>query len=811
MNLKYLLIGGLAIALASCADDALKGNVDNSVDMSESSLKSATVTVGQLPQTRASNVDSWSMSEDPASKNWDEIFNYTLPSDAVDITKPNFNQNAEVYVVPEGEHGSINLNGYNLNNAKILYIKGAISFNEFNFPNGLKIYIDTKYTPENLGRNKNNLDIIVLEDGELTINDPSYNNSRLYIQGTVNFPNGFSNDKIGEIYNSGELNIGTEGKSAETSLNVKIYSNRIINIYGNIDFKAACESHGMMYVTGNFKTQNGSPQYICGIEVSGKFETVHDNFTTSYLKAETIELNGRTIKLLPEALVDAGKIIMKTSNCAFKAYKGSHALIRTEDIELTNKNDFQNSFSESIYFEVKGSIIIEEIITRDNGQNDNLINTYQSVDDYIVSQNGRAVADRFNSDIIGAPACGPTYGDTNTPPAEVDTPYLELVAQVESHDHNEDKPYGRKLSATALYWDDLNETIYVSYHMRGGNYDKDPYDDDDVEGCIETWKFSTTANNETIIELGNYMWTKEFDFNHILVDGNDIITVGHKEDKGAIIGRLPYNFTDFNPPKGENVVTTSGELKYKYLTTEVPLRGEYENPNQGTTTEQKVDYENAGDGNCVIRVGENYFVATYAGYGLVSADDFKRVKDDNGNVAFFSTPGSAKHIVDKGDGEVAVLYLTDRPVNYTGETKTGSEIAILSKDTFPFGAETTTLGSFVQPVDGKNVLAWDKTNANYFACLGKGGLNVNGEIYKFGENSEPVNGVDFDDEYVYVAGGSHVRVLDRNSMTEVTHHTNPNMSANFVKVIEYKGEKYILAAYGQSGVKVFRLNLGKNK
>ena len=151
-----------------------------------------------------------------------------------------------------------------------------------------------------------------------------------------------------------------------------------------------------------------------------------------------------------------------------------------------------------------------------------------------------------------------------------------------------------------------------------------------------------------------------------------------------------------------------------------------------------------------------------------------------------------------------MLYLNERLESTTTAQSTAT-LASIGKSSFPFGGSSQALNSFVSPVDGKNVLAWDGNS--FYACLGKGGLNVDNNIYTFGENNqEPVNGIAFDEKYIYLAAGSHLRVLEKNNPeNEICHYTLPNKSANFVKLATINGKKYIAVAFGQEGIQIFLL------
>lgn len=794
MKIKLLLLGGLAVAMASCSDDTLTNGNNSGNGGSESPLSTASYLSGQWGQTRAGNIDTWS-SQEHANHDW-MSFSFELPSNPIDITDSNFDANGSVFYVPASYSGTLDLNWKNIPSNASIYVLGDVKdILNANFGDNIKVYNSGKL---NFGPQSGSIDI--------------YNNNELTLYSYANIKN---------VYNYAELTMERSRSPWWDDPNSKADLHTSMTVHGNggsiempdgvSNFKAAFDVHNStVYINGDVEFQNdGTNKYMCGLVVTGTLRMVAGaNLTTSYVKANELTIQSTQMRLLPDGYVETGRFSMTGNGVSVVGYDNSKALINSSSWNLENLNSFSDSFSSNIYFKATGNITVNELIQRDNGNggfsNSNETNTYATVEDYLQSQNGSLVADRFNQEISGTPECGDPYGE----PGEGDEPEesgLVLIPigiiDAPGHDHNEDKtPDNRLLSATCIDYD--GTTFYVSYHMRGGNYAGDTYDNDDVEGCIETWTLQDNEMNQTEIVLGKYMWSYDFDFNHIIIDGNNIVTVGHKGNKGAIIGRLPNTFANFNPSYEPGEPTTSSDFWYKYLTTEEKLYGDYENES-GNVTNQFIDYKNAGDGNCVIKVGNEYYVAAYGGYGKLDSN-FNRIMDENDAVAFVSTDGSAKHIIEKGGNEVAVLYLNERPTTLA-TAQSSASIATIDKNTFPFQPSVTTVNGMISPIDGKNVLAWD--GSNMYACLGRGGLSINNtDPIKFGEdNNEPVNGVAVDDEYIYVATGSHVRVLDINSKQELANYPIPYMSANYIKVVRHNGQKYVVVAFGQAGVRVFRL------
>ena len=506
------------------------------------------------------------------------------------------------------------------------------------------------------------------------------------------------------------------------------------------------------------------------------------NFHVSYLKAGYIKLNSNNN--LHITLEDNGRIDTKylqidpKQNDQKFVTSGSTAVVCASEIYLNQA--FQND-EEKLLPNFAVGVHLQDVVTiEEPAWPENIKYTPER---YTIPSYGGINNPDFS---MKGNLCSPGYGDQGPEPE----PSLDLITQVKSptHDHDSDKPEERHLSATSLTFDG-NGNIYASYHMRGGNWANDKYDKDDIEGCIERWSF-----NGEQIEIGNWMWTNEFDFNHIILDVDKVITVGHKEDKGAIIGKMPTGVWEHNWNADDEL--SRDDFEYKYLTTEVPL-------NDKINPTLKVDYENAGDGNCVIKVGERYFVATSAGYGVIDSN-FKRIKDDNGDVLFVSTPGSSKYLVED-NGQIYLMYLNDRAENGSQQnTKFGATLATMSVNQFPSTTPTTKSLGDVTPVDGKNVIAVD--NGVVYACLSMGGLQIGGKIIPADDLHGAVNGVAVDDEFIYVANGNFISVLDKTTHKVVVERkgNTEKVSANFVEVHNIDGQKYIFVAFGQDGIKVYK-------
>lgn len=775
MKSKLFLVGATMLLFAACSQEPTgKQGEDN--DPVQVELSKASYTIGGGDNSRVSNYAF-------SGYNTRSIEGFEIPAyptdEEINANNPKELRNAtssDTYCIVTGDYDNYYVNA--ANQPSTLYVKG-------NFKGGFNggtwtVYVleggSFEYVGGNIGDG-----ITICNWGKFTTSgDFSLNSNQfvstgdVWINGTLTCPSGAKYYCEGTTY-AKRLSINSGSKIESCSFVVGDPDNYPTpDQWGNV----AWDAQGVIaFDGGNFEL------HTCYIQAGYINMGAHNNLHL------TLEENGRIdTKYL--------KIDPKQNNQKIVTL-GSTAVVCVSEIFL-NQNFQQNEEKLLPNFATGVHLQDVESIHENGNANDPEL--------YDIPTDGGINNPDFNMTGYG---CSPGYGDPEDEPEP--TPSLDLVIQVESvtHDHDIDKsdPNRRHLSATSLTFDG-NGNIYASYHMRGGNWANDTYDKDDIEGCIERWEF----DGETV-GIGNWMWTNEFDFNHIIIDQEYVITVGHKGGEKEIVGQNGQKHTDFGGiigklPQGiwarnwdaENELTRE-DFQYKYLTTEVPLMGDYENES-GNVTNQKVDYQSAGDGNCVVKVGDRYFVATSAGYGVIDSD-FKRIKDDKGNVLFHSTAGSSKYLV-VDNGQVHVLYLNDRAVNGSLQTTSfGATLASMSVDAFPAEGTTTSMQNNVSPVDGKNVIAVD--NGVVYACLSKGGLQAGDEIITFGEERS-VNGVAVDDAYIYVANGSYISILDKNTKQVVVERkgNTKNVSANFVEVKEYNGAKYVFVAFGQEGIKVFK-------
>ncbi|MCH5311720.1 MAG: hypothetical protein J1E57_07190 [Prevotella sp.] len=336
----------------------------------------------------------------------DSVFDMDVPSGAVDLTKGNFTDAEK--------------------KAAAFYIKGNGDFNApFNFPAGCKIYISGTVT--SLSANYDGK-VTFYNTGTFTFTGATAARHTVINTGTLTVTD-YAN--IGDVYNKGTLVLErghnqwwpNEGGTADIPNDMHIYSNGegSVMMPDGGDLKAVCDIHGTLTVGNrdqgivkNVKIQNGTRKYICGIDATGTVENVDGALETSYIKADLFTFDGNPIYLLPGGHVDVTTLKVINSGCHFYGATGSNGLIEAVNYEFGNKNDFTHTFSNNIYFKVKGGTIKVDNCYA-HGQSEG---TYATVEAYLANTADEfdLAKDRINAgNATGSPACGEpwTVGKTN--------------------------------------------------------------------------------------------------------------------------------------------------------------------------------------------------------------------------------------------------------------------------------------------------------------------------------------------------------------------------------------------------------------
>ena len=419
--------------------------------------------------------------------------------------------------------------------------------------------------------------------------------------------------------------------------------------------------------------------------------------------------------------------------------------------------------------------------------------------------------------------------------ATIDNPHPSVVFK------NSTTGDSRIMSATSVFRN-TDGKYYVTYHVQGNNYNTEL--DQSIGGAIQVFEIE---DGKVKLEEGFRAADpnkEDYDFNHIYFDnrGGRIIVVGHNWSvPSSYQGDLPYT--------GENTRAIIGvfdpvkrTLTYDKVTSSIEVRD-----NDG----KLIDHEDAGDVNCVVRIYDQYYLATRKGIAVLNAKDdelFTSVLNEDKTRYFIPTKGSCKFVNDDPHDytRMQFLYLSEEKPNIKNqkseakivEFKVATEgenkfLGLINEDThltvydskdmdLTTYKDQITLPEFVSPIDGKNTICAFDNGKKLYASLGTGGLYYQ-HYPHYGPNElmtgvmtfnkRPVNcvyaeapsGEYFHGGYVYVANGARLTILDRATMEEVASYTlsakdkidENEASANYISV--EVGEPYPLTHYGIEG------------
>lgn len=570
---------------------------------------------------------------------------------------------------------------------------------------------------------------------------------------------------------------------------------------------------GDFYTTGKITAQEikllGGEMYAgCAIEATDKLYITGTNshLSAGYIASPQIELAGGDnneklyITLRDKGYLWAkgkdGKLILHNfNNIEISAEDGGAALVETSILEANNW-DLTNTFDNVAikYSKFTGTQEKDKPQFNENCPQNNDV----------------------KYEVVESDFCAPyEIVDPNDESEEPVGPTIENVGSIDgpaTHDH--------KISATCIYVHDNNDA-YISWHTQG----------DEFHGCIE---HATVKDN--IVTLKAYLETSvsneaygKVDFNHVIYDNGKLFVTGDHPEKGGIVGWIDCESGSFPTANGAKL-NLRQLYSYGYKTGEKDDKGK-----------DVIKYSNGGSGNCIIRNGEYYQIASVAGFETFNYNDFiadtkfKPVANldawkFNPSASESLTPwkrdgrNTGKHIATDGQS-VVMLTLIDRD---NGTNTATASLRVYSADDVKY---TTPIASCVinnailSPVNGKNVVAIE--GDNIWVCLGNGGvkhLKINGssiieqssfcikdkskeELKKLGLTEKEAaaacaNGLAVDENYIYVAhGGAGIVLLDKNDLSYVTRTKNHSGSANYVAL----ANDYIYVAYGLSKVQVYRL------
>ena len=631
---------------------------------------------------------------------------------------------------------------------------------------------------------------------------------RYFIDGNVSF-NGFGGDENRpievHILNGGKLSAGTNIPTATTIylygggdiLKASNQGDKIIHHKGTLIAEENLDHgdtditiQGDVYTYGKIHGKNvtlvGGEVYAgCAVTAEENIYLTGDNSNVcaGYVSAPVVELAGTSplnILLRDGGYLNATKELRlkDVGNVFVMAEEGEYAMVETDVLDVNNKRLQGTFYNVAVKYN-------SQIGTQEKGADE---------DEVVLEWNESVQVNGEIADytVVDGDKCAPKVVQGPKDPTPDPTPELENIGSVSPTDD-----HSHPISATCIFTN--GKDAYLSWHTQGPNF----------HGCIEY----LTVDNGTVT-LNSYLETNKdaagdnnIDFNHVIFDNGKIFVAGDHQKKGAVVGWIECNDGAF----------TTGDVKLN-------LRQLFNGV--------------GGSGNCIIRNGQYYQIASVKGFETYNVADFvadakpkaiaslsAKLFDSNSDL---DSEGvgycSGKHIATDGQ-KVVMLTLINR--DNAANTATAS---IKVYDATDVNYENVVASYVVEdavlsPVDGKDVIAIQGNDI--WVCLGQGGvqhLTLNGNtITKAAEfvltnmskeqlkgwemttkeaAASCANGLAVDGKYVYVAhGGAGLIVLNKSDLSFVTRTKyNGGNSANYVNL---NPDGYIYVAYGKSNVQVF--------
>ena len=346
-------------------------------------------------------------------------------------------------------------------------------------------------------------------------------------------------------------------------------------------------------------------------------------------------------------------------------------------------------------------------------------------------------------------------------------------------------PPTHKYSATGIAFN--GNTVYLCWHSNPetnmdyaqGDFSPSVSGKDDFGGIIDVININTYDITSSLFEQS--MENSEFKYNHIMFSDNKLYSAATNSKVGAALSEI--------------ALTADGKF---------PAAEQFEEVRVNLT---------GYSANCVDRIGNE--LVTISGYSQgginkFAMDDFSNQEKKFINDATEDFQG--KYIYyNKSNGKVVTLNNTSKGI------VTIYNSSMQPENSFEVGE--------IYPVDGKNVCICD--NEYIYVCKGQNGFVVyDYSGNRMGGTKKGTNGVDVDDNFIYLAAGDGLVILDKHSTytdvngipynhtikkfhytgkgaTNVTDEVNIKHSANFVK----KGpDGRIYVAYGIYGLQIYDLN-----
>lgn len=704
-------------------------------------------------------------------------------------------------------------NGVTLTRGKAYYIDepwtGTISQDWSSQTGSIDIYVAANATFSNSWWNDDTpLNIYILEGAVLTYCEAGYDDkvhikkeTRVYCWGNITTP-----DNMGlRLYNAGLLYIyGTEGEPFYVKANNNTINDNNAYSAFQVDTESDFYCEREMYVEGTALLNGGKTHTTNKVTIAkdlfveGEADVTFDDCVfvlreLDFKSSRSAVVNVNKYLQTNTLLTNQGVGTMNLKDALFEIVsdgmfvdKGSQRIVVNgvkstyKSIVKVNGKLYLDRGNE--YTTVPGDVAALSFpsgnFTGDlNLEGDLRIKFYYDVPDE------KAILDESN---LVVPE-GVTVAENTWLPASEDgcRPEIGEVPVVDVLPPTTSTP-SHKYSATSLSFN--GNLIYLSWHANPEtnlkyaehNYSPSVDSAEDFGGIVDVIYIDEYDITSSLFEQS--MENKEFKYNHILFSDNKVYTAATSNKVGAAMTKIELTAEGLLP-----------EIE-SYKEVRVNLTGY--------------------SANCVERIGNELItISGYTNGGInkfaIDDESNQEKKNINGNADNFQ----GKYVYyNQENGKVITLNNTERGI------VTIYNSAMQAEHSFEVGS--------IFPIDGKNVCICD--NQHIYVCKGQNGFGVydyTGNMV--GGSKKSANGVDVDENHIYLAAGNGLVILDKHhtyvdadgniynrtikkfhytgrGATNVTNETDVKQSANFVK----KGpDGRIYVAYGMYGLQIYELGL----
>lgn len=696
-------------------------------------------------------------------------------------------------------------NGVTLSLGNTYYIgadwTGTIS-QDNNGSGAIDIYIDTNVNADFTGFWCNDgtpVNIYILPGASLKYGEVGYDNmakikkgTSIYCWGNITTPD----DKGLRLYEAGKLHIYGSNEEPffvnannsyttfQTDVASEFYCEREMTVEGSAQFNGGKAQFANkltvnenLYVAGTAQVTLDECSYVLGdFDLKASLGETAININKYLCVNKLITNQGQANINLKDALfhiVEEGLLVDKGEqkvviNGIASTYK---SVVKVDGKLYFDRGNDYTAIPES---EAAASFPCEVLSGELDIEGDLRIKLYYDVDEALIvlDENNLVVAEGVE---IAANSWLPASEDGCRPEVGV-RPSIEVL------------PPMHKYSATGIAFNSNNPNIvYLTWHSNpktNMDYATDDYSPsvenaNDWGGIIDVIKLDGADLSNTTLEQS--MINTEHKYNHTMFYGNTLYSPSTSSKIGAALSEI--------------ALTADGKF-----------------PSEEEFKEVRVNLTGYS-ANCVEKVGNDLItISGYSNGGInkfniddISNQDKKFINSDTCNF-------QGKYVYyNQSIGKIITLNNTEKGI-----------VSIYNEN---MELESSFEVDSINPIDGKNVCICD--NNQIYICKGLNGLDIydfNGQ--RMGGSKKSANGVDVDDQYIYLATGDGLTILYKDKTyedtedqeiynstfkrftytgkgdTNVTDETTVKHSANFVK----KGpDGRIYVAYGMYGLQIFEL------